>query len=138
MAVYLHVRLDFASGASLGPSRAAILEGIDRFKSISGSARAVGLSYQGVWTTVRQLNRLFPKPLVAVRVGGRGAGASLTPLGAELLARFRALERAAHTKLGAQIRGMERALGERMKSPAPIPRWATVADGRLRKRRKSR
>ena len=126
---YLYIRVDFASGASLGPSRTAILEGIDRYGSISASARSVGLTYRQVWSTVQLMNRIFPKPLVVTRAAGPKGGAALTPLGKKLVARFRALEHDAGTALLAHTRALKRLLGEDANTAAPVPRWARIADG---------
>jgi molybdate transport system regulatory protein len=128
VASYLFMRVDFPSGTSLGPSRTAILEGIDRFGSISASARAVGLTYRQVWSTVKLLNGIFPRPLVEVRVGGRLSGASLTPFGKQLVAHFRAMERDANVALKGHFEAFEKLLGEDAKAPAPVPRWAQVLE----------
>ena len=54
------------------------------------------MSYRRAWVLVDELNRLFGAPVVATQLGGsHGGGAALTPLGSELVARFRALEQAA-------------------------------------------
>ncbi len=126
MPTYLFMRLDFASGVSIGPSRTAILEGIDRCGSLSAASRAVGLSYQQVWSTVKKLNRTFPSPLVTVRVGGPASGASLTPLGRALAQRFRNMERDANTQLKRHFRAFEKLLGENPRDPDPVPRWVKV------------
>lgn len=129
MTTYLFMRVHFPSGEAFGPSRAAILEGIDRFGSMAASARAVGLTYRQVWATVKVLNKIFPRPLVEVRVGGRASGASLTPLGKELLARFRAMELVANEALEGHFRAMEDLLGEDPNGPASPPRWVQLRDG---------
>jgi molybdate transport system regulatory protein len=53
------------------------------------------MSYRRAWQLVDVLNRCFKSPLVETAKGGsRGGGAWLTPLGAEVLARYRAMEAA--------------------------------------------
>ena len=90
------LRLDFAPGTRLGPGKIALLEEIDRTGSISAAGRALGMSYRRAWLLVDDLNKLFGAPVVATQLGGsHGGGASLTELGNDLVARFRALERAA-------------------------------------------
>ena len=89
------IRLDFAPDCAVGPGKAALLEGIVRTGSLSAAARSLGMSYRRGWLLVHSLNEGFRQPLVALNVGGRdGGGAALTPFGAELLARYRAFERA--------------------------------------------
>jgi molybdate transport system regulatory protein len=123
VAIYLFMRLDFASGTNFGPSRAAILEGIDRSGSISGSARMVGMTYRQVWTTVKLMNEIFGQPLVEIKAGGRMSGASLTPLGRQLVDTFRAMERDANTALQGHFQRFEQLLGENTCTLAPLPKW---------------
>jgi molybdate transport system regulatory protein len=122
------MRMDFASGLTLGPSRTAILEGIDRLGSIAACARALGMSYQGVWSTVQTLNREFPRPLVSIRTGGRSSGASLTPFGKRVAEGFRAMERDVNLTAKRHFRFFERQLGENPSTPAPIPDWARLRE----------
>lgn len=88
------IRLDFAPDCAVGPGKIALLEGIVRTGSLSAAARSLGMSYRRGWLLVRSLNEGFRQPLVALNVGGRdGGGATLTPSGAKMLARYRAFER---------------------------------------------
>ncbi|MGD9507889.1 MAG: winged helix-turn-helix domain-containing protein [Geminicoccaceae bacterium] len=90
------VRVDFAPGVRIGPGKIALLEQIAQTGSISAAGRALGMSYRRAWLLVDELNRLFGAPLVTTQLGGsHGGGAALTELGVGLVARFRALERAA-------------------------------------------
>ena len=92
--IRLRVRLD--GEIALGPGKADLLEAIRATGSISAAARSMGMSYSRAWQLVDTMNRCFREPLVATAVGGaRRGGATLTPLGAEALDRFRALEGAA-------------------------------------------
>ena len=80
---------------AFGPGKADLLEAIGREGSISGGARAMGMSYRRGWLLVDAMNRCFSVPLVeAHRGGGRTGGAALTPAGRTVLARYRALEEA--------------------------------------------
>lgn len=124
MATYLFMRLDLPSGAKIGPSRTAILEGIDRFGSISASARAVGLTYRQVWSTVQIMNAMFDEPLVVLGPGGRAGGARLTPLGRKVVDRFREMEIVANKALSRHFKSFELMTGEDAKAPALVPRWA--------------
>ena len=126
MASWLFLNAFFSHGGSIGHSRAAILEGIDRFGSMAAAARAVGLTYPSVWSTVRALNREFAEPLVTIERSGRSSGATLTPLGKSILLHFRELENL--IKQSKQIRAFELAAGDDPKAQPPFPRWAQVVD----------
>lgn len=79
-------------GGRAGEDRIRLLERIGEHGSISGAAKAVGLSYKAAWDAVNTLNNLFPKPLVIARTGGRtGGGAELTAEGRQVIAAFHLL-----------------------------------------------
>jgi len=91
----LSLRLDLPQGR-IGPGKVALLEAIDREGSISAAGRALGMSYKRAWDLVDALNRQLGTPVVAASPGGfRGGGASLTDAGRNLVADYRAIERAA-------------------------------------------
>lgn len=78
----------------LGPGKADLLAAIAREGSISAASRALNMSYKKAWQLIETMNRHFPSEVIATTTGGsRRGGAALTPLGEELLARYRALER---------------------------------------------
>jgi molybdate transport system regulatory protein len=128
VALWIFMRMDFSHGGSFGPSRVTILEGIDRFGSISASARAVGQTYQSVWSTVQRLNREFPEPLVTISPRGRFSRAVLTPMGREIVTRFREFESLVNASFEKQSRALELAVGDDPKAAPPIWRWAYLVD----------
>jgi molybdate transport system regulatory protein len=80
-------------GTKLGPGKADLLQGIGELGSISAAGRRMGMSYRRAWALVEEMNAGFAAPLVASSRGGAaGGGALLTPEGAAVLARYRALE----------------------------------------------
>lgn len=88
----LRLRVDLAPGVSFGPGKAALLEGIAATGSIAAAGRRLNMSYKRAWQLVERLNRDFAGPLVsASRGGSHGGGASLTPLGIELIQAYRDL-----------------------------------------------
>ncbi|KRE06019.1 hypothetical protein ASE63_06620 [Bosea sp. Root381] len=94
-ALKLGLRLDFLPGGRLGPGKADLLEAIARTGSISGAGRAMKMSYRRAWLLVDDLNGMFTQALVEAQPGGaKGGGARLTPLGREVVAHYRAVERA--------------------------------------------
>lgn len=91
--VRLTLRLDLGGRRMLGHGKVRLLEGIAAEGSIAAAGRAMGMSYRRAWRLVETLNADFGAPLVTARPGGRrGGGAALTPLGTEVVARYRAIE----------------------------------------------
>ncbi|MEZ5774621.1 MAG: winged helix-turn-helix domain-containing protein [Hyphomicrobiaceae bacterium] len=92
----LSLRIDLDPEGRIGPGKIGLLEAIATHGSISAGARAMGMSYKRAWDLVEALNLLFGRTVVSTHPGGRrGGGAELTALGLALVARYRALERAA-------------------------------------------
>jgi molybdate transport system regulatory protein len=105
----LKISLILESGARIGPGKAALLESVRDTGSISAAARAMDMDYKRAWTLIDSLNRAFDRAVVERATGGsRGGGATLTPFGAEILAKYRRIEEAA-AKLGAgDLKALER------------------------------
>jgi molybdenum ABC transporter molybdate-binding protein len=77
----------------LGKGRLELLEGIDRWNSISAAARQMGMSYRRAWLLVQSINEAAGEPLVEAIVGGsHGGGARLTAQGRLAVAVFRELQ----------------------------------------------
>jgi len=77
----------------VGGNRIDLLEAIDRCGSISGAARAVGISYKTGWDAVDAMNNAAEKPLVLRAVGGIGGGGTmLTEAGKETVRLYRVLQ----------------------------------------------
>ena len=108
--IRLHLRDgDDAGTVAIGPGKIALLEAIAATGSITAAARALGMSYRRAWLLVDETNRCMVEPAVETVAGGeRGGGTALTPAGAELVTRYRALERetanAARHALGPLLR----------------------------------
>lgn len=104
----LSLRLDLDPSGRIGPGKIALLEQIATHGSISAAARAMPMSYKRAWDLVEELNRLFGKPMVATRPGGkRGGGAELTQAGLALVSRYRAIERAANAAAEAHLAALQ-------------------------------
>ncbi len=85
----------FQSGQQMlgGASRIALLEAIRATGSITGAAKAVGMSYKGAWDAVDAMNNLAGEALGVRAAGGKGGGGtSLTPRALRLVQTFRAIE----------------------------------------------
>lgn len=95
----LKLRLEYAGPLVIGPGKAELLERIDRLGSIAAAGREMGMSYKRAWSLIESLNAAFSQPVVTRSRGGSGGGgASLTPSGREMVARFRNLERLVETE----------------------------------------
>lgn len=99
-----HLRIVLSENAYVGPGRADLLDGIARTGSISAAGKAMGMSYKRAWGLVQALNEGFGRPLVETARGGAAqGGAHLTPLGEEVLARYRAMQRATEAAIAEDV-----------------------------------
>ena len=106
----LTIRIDLASHGAIGPGKIRLLEVIGESGSISAAGRAMGMSYRRAWTLIDDLNRSFRSPVVETQLGGmRGGGAVLTDLGHDVIARYRAVERAAAKASALQLAALDAA-----------------------------
>lgn len=98
------VRILIGAATALGPGKVDLLEEIVRAGSISAAARAKGMSYRRAWVLVDSMNRAFRSDLVVTATGGRGGGgAVVTPLGRDVLARYREMEKKAADSVRREI-----------------------------------
>lgn len=110
------LRVVIAPGVGIGPGKAALLEGIRDTGSIAAAGRRIGMSYKRAWQLVATLNDHFPAPVIEATKGGKaGGGASLTPLGEELLAGYREMQTLTDAAIGPVLKRLQR-LGRPSKS----------------------
>lgn len=103
----LSIRIDFGPDLRVGHGKIALLEQIASLGSISAGGRAMDMSYRRAWELIEELNTIFGKPVVESRSGGKkGGGATLTPLGLSLIARYRAMELAAAAATEPQLKAL--------------------------------
>ena len=89
----LRFQLTFRDGSWIGPGKADLLQGIAETGSIAAAGRRMKMSYKRAWGLVEVLNAMFAARLVTSSRGGAAhGGASLTPLGTEVLHRYRSLQ----------------------------------------------
>ncbi len=87
------LRILLGQATALGPGKAELLEAIQETGSISAAARRMGMSYRRAWTLVDNMNTDFVEPVIETNAGGKGGGgASVTPLGEEVISRYRIIE----------------------------------------------
>jgi molybdate transport system regulatory protein len=125
MAIWLYLRLEFARHAAIGPARSAVLEAIEKCGSITEAATAVGLTYRQTWSQVQEINKQFGEIIIAKR-GRHAGGASLTPAGAQLLARYRDIERRFYKTFAKDLKFLEQLVEKDPNSLPVVPRWAQV------------
>lgn len=93
---HLSIRIDLGPDNRVGPGKVQLLEMIAEHGSISAAGRALGMSYRRAWMLVEAMNKGFGQPVVESQIGGRaGGGAKLSAFGVDLIAHYRAIERAA-------------------------------------------
>lgn len=102
------IRILLGSTIALGPGKADLLEAIQNTGSIAAAARTMSMSYRRAWLLVDTMNGSFCSPLVVKSTGGnKGGGAQLTPLGQDILHRYRSMERKAHLAIANDIKAMQ-------------------------------
>jgi molybdate transport system regulatory protein len=105
------LRLYLTPDRPLGPGKVTVLESIRDGGSISEAARMMKMSYRSAWVLVDSMNTLFRKPVVDTTLGGRGGGsATLTDFGADVIRRYRAMERATRRAVAKDLTVLERNL----------------------------
>lgn len=103
-----HLRIVLSDKVYVGPGRADLLEGIARTGSISAAGKEMGMSYKRAWSLVQVLNDGFGTPLVETARGGAAqGGAHLTALGEEVLARYRAMQRATEVAIAEDVAALK-------------------------------
>jgi molybdate transport system regulatory protein len=91
------LRIQLGHAIAIGPGKVQLLEAIADTGSISAAARQMGMSYRRAWLLVDTMNQCFKEPLVNTATGGKGGGgASITPLGLEVLGRYQRMQRIAN------------------------------------------
>ena len=55
---------------AIGPGKIALLEAIDKTRSITKAAKACGMSYTRAWSLIEAINGCFRKPAVLAGAGG--------------------------------------------------------------------
>jgi len=127
----IRIHIHFEGNHSLGRGKAQLLEAVAESGSISAAARSMGMAYRHAWELIDDLNQCFGQPVLTTAAGGRsGGGANLTPLGKELVRRFRAMERATSRAIAKDLAALDR----KRSSPQPSP----TAEARPKRARRGR
>ncbi|MFO1315524.1 MAG: LysR family transcriptional regulator [Burkholderiales bacterium] len=111
------LRITKGSDIAVGPGKIDLLEAIAATGSITAAAKRLGMSYRRAWLLVDTMNRCFRSPVVAAEAGGqRGGGTALTPLGADVVRRYRRVESLAAKAAAAELAALARLLRSRRHS----------------------
>ncbi len=104
-------RLLLPSGA-IGPGKITLMQAIAATGSVSGAARSLRMSHARSVKLVAEINALAPAPLIDTRAGGAsGGGATLTPLGHDVLAAYAEIHGAVATASAAPMQRLVQLLG---------------------------
>ena len=115
----LSLRIDFDPGRRIGPGKIELLERIAGCGSISQAARQMNMSYLRAWKLVEEMDAILGRTVVNRKVGGsHGGGTKLTRLGDALVARFRAVERAAAEVAQDHLAALQREIERQDEDPA--------------------
>jgi molybdate transport system regulatory protein len=142
----LTIRIDLSAHGAIGPGKIRLLELVGESGSISAAGRAMNMSYRRAWMLIDNLNRSFRSPLVETQLGGtRGGGAVLSALGHDVIARYRAIERAATKATVAQLAALDAAqparrtaAGSRRRATASLRHRSPLMPRRARPSRAAR
>jgi molybdate transport system regulatory protein len=115
----LSIRLDLSTGDRIGPGKIALLEAIKTTGSISAAARHLGMSYRRAWLLVEEVNKALRQPAVAAATGGHhGGGATVTPVGEQVIALYRTMEGHVRTSAQQEFRAISRLVRPNRKAGA--------------------
>ena len=107
------VRILIGAATALGPGKVDLLEAIAETGSISAAAGAMGMSYRRAWLLVDTMNRCFHGDLVTKATGGRGGGGTtVTPMGLDVLRRYRDMEAKAAASVRDEVAAFAELLSE--------------------------
>src|SRR6186713_1033723 len=113
----LSVRIDLDGEDRIGPGKIELLEQIREHGSISAAGRAMDMSYKRAWDLVDEINRMCRQAAVERQTGGKnGGGATLTPFGASLVARYRKIERNATSAARKELAALRSEIGRPKKA----------------------
>ena len=81
----------FVANETIGVGKIKLLQLVGETGSISAAARQMGMNYRRAWFLIDSMQSWFADPLLLTARGGKArGGASLTPLGIELINRYEA------------------------------------------------
>lgn len=104
-------RITAGETIAIGPGKVALLEAVAKTGSITTAAKSLDMSYRRAWLLLDETNKALKSPAVDSSKGGQhGGGTALTPLGEQLVALYRGIEKTAEKACAAEIRQLVRLL----------------------------
>jgi molybdate transport system regulatory protein len=105
------MRISKGDEIAVGPGKIALLEAIIDTGSITAAAKKLRMSYRRAWLLVDAMNRAFRSPVVETAKGGPAGGSTVvTPLGEEVIRRYRTIETIAGASARSEIAALLRLL----------------------------
>ncbi|HYA40750.1 MAG TPA: LysR family transcriptional regulator [Syntrophobacteraceae bacterium] len=75
-----------------GAGRLRILDAVEKYGSMLGAAKALGMSYRALWAKIRLTEDRLGQSVLEKHAGGAKSGSKLTPFGRTLIERYRQTE----------------------------------------------
>lgn len=103
---------------AMGPGKADLLDHIIATGSIAAAGRRMKMSYRRAWLLVDEMNHMFNSPVMTTAKGGKGGGggAMLTPLGRDVLARYRNMQVATNAAIAGDLKVLKNALAPKRRA----------------------
>lgn len=102
--IRFRLRVRHGGMVAIGPGKIDLLEAVQVCGSISSAARQLNMSYRRAWLLLDELNASLASPATASEQGGsRGGGSQLTPVGEEIIRRYRDIEKQARLACATDI-----------------------------------
>ncbi|MQA37074.1 winged helix-turn-helix domain-containing protein [Rugamonas aquatica] len=106
-AILVRPRIYIGDHISIGPGKVDLLRRIGETRSIAAAARSLEIPYKRAWLLLDALNQALGRPVVETSSGGKGGGgATLTPLGRQLVICYGALEERLNAESTAELEAL--------------------------------
>ncbi len=101
------LRIHEGERIAVGPGKVALLEAVEATGSITAAAQSLDMSYRRAWLLLDELNRSLREPAVETAKGGAsGGGTALTPVGQDLVRRYRRIEQTAEAACAEDLQAL--------------------------------
>ncbi|MDN5870948.1 MAG: LysR family transcriptional regulator [Nitrococcus sp.] len=108
----MSIWIDLPGGHRIGPGEVLLLEAIEETGSISAAGRKMGMSFSQAWHRVKKIDGSLMNPAVGTKTGGyTRQGATLTPLGKQLIKLYRSIEHSARSGARQDLKAVQRLVG---------------------------
>ena len=108
-AARFRMRVTSGETISVGPGKIALLEAIQKTRSITAAAKSIGMSYRRAWMLIDELNAALKKPAVhSLKGGEHGGGSEVTTTGQALVDVYRRIELHAAKACATEIKALLR------------------------------